>query len=585
MIRKAVCWIMFAALMGCMALRFDFESAHAEPRIIVVPDDYSTIQEAINNASNGDTVFVKSGIYYENIDVNKTVSLIGENRETTIIDSYAEAPDKVAINVTVSGVEVTGFTILNSYPIPFSPVWGVWLWTNSSIFYRNIVTGNHGEGILVAGHDNVISENILSNNDWGISVSGEDNLITGNIVSGNSAAPQIVCSSASRRNTIENNTASSIDLNCCKETTLRANEMLSLTVEGNSFDELNHTIDTSNRVREKPVRYWVNHNDQQVPSDTRWVALINCTRITVSNLHGLEQVSLAFTNQCLIENVTISGEVHYMQSKNNRFENSTVNGNVVIDSESSNNSLQGLNINGTIVIDNYSNGICINDTTVKTIRLWGTRYDVITNNIIGGEEYGIYGYESLFNNTISNNLFNASSGCGILLFYRVEYNLICGNTFLNNHVGIELGGDFEYATGSNAIFHNNFINNTNQVILHNDSFNNAWDNGCEGNYWSNHTGTDANGDGIGDTAHIIDANNTDRYPLMNRFWNPSDINHDLKIDMKDVGSAAKAFWTRHGNPDWNPHADITGPAYLVPDGKVDMRDIAFIARRFGEAYI
>mgnify|MGYP001039313996 CR=1 FL=1 len=50
------------------------------------PADFPTIQEAINAANDGDTIFVHGGIYYENIVVNKSVSLIGENRSTTIID-------------------------------------------------------------------------------------------------------------------------------------------------------------------------------------------------------------------------------------------------------------------------------------------------------------------------------------------------------------------------------------------------------------------------------------------------------------------------------------------------------------------
>jgi len=75
----------------------------------------------------------------------------------------------------------------------------------------------------------------------------------------------------------------------------------------------------------------------------------------------------------------------------------------------------------------------------------------------------------------------------------------------------------------------------------------------------------------------------DNCPLMNVFWNPCDINHDLKVDMKDIGTSARAFGTLGGDPYWNPHADITGPAD-VPDGKVDMRDISLIARHFMEHY-
>ena len=46
-------------------------------------------------------------------------------------------------------------------------------------------------------------------------------------------------------------------------------------------------------------------------------------------------------------------------------------------------------------------------------------------------------------------------------------------------------------------------------------YSNAWDNGSQGNYWSNYTGTDNNGDGIGDTPYLVYENNQDNYPLMN----------------------------------------------------------------------
>jgi hypothetical protein len=71
---------------------------------------------------------------------------------------------------------------------------------------------------------------------------------------------------------------------------------------------------------------------------------------------------------------------------------------------------------------------------------------------------------------------------------------------------------------------------------------------------------------------------------MNVYWNVCDINHDLKVDMKDVGASARAFSTIVGDPLWNPHADITGPEPLVPDGRVDMRDISLIARHLMEHY-
>jgi len=52
---------------------------------IIVPDDYPTIQEAINNAQNGNHIFVRRGNYEENIDINKIITLEGESMDFTNI--------------------------------------------------------------------------------------------------------------------------------------------------------------------------------------------------------------------------------------------------------------------------------------------------------------------------------------------------------------------------------------------------------------------------------------------------------------------------------------------------------------------
>jgi parallel beta-helix repeat protein len=141
------------------------------------------------------------------------------------------------------------------------------------------------------------------------------------------------------------------------------------------------------------------------------------------------------------------------------------------------------------------------------------------------------------------------------------------------------------SSSGNTLCHSSFVNNTLQISNLTPGYANSWDNGCEGNYWSDYAtrypeASQVNSTGIWDTPYEIDSNNIDRFPLMNVYWNPCDINHDLKVDMKDIGSAAKAFGTVPGDFFWNPHTDITGPQ-KVPDGKVDMRDIGLIARNFG----
>lgn len=56
---------------------------------------------------------------------------------------------------------------------------------------------------------------------------------------------------------------------------------------------------------------------------------------------------------------------------------------------------------------------------------------------------------------------------------------------------------------------------------------------------------------------------------------------DGLVDMRDIAFVASKFGTEEGDPGWDPLADLTGPEHLVPDGQVDMRDIAVVAKAFG----
>jgi len=130
------------------------------------------------------------------------------------------------------------------------------------------------------------------------------------------------------------------------------------------------------------------------------------------------------------------------------------------------------------------------------------------NIIIKNKDDGIHLHMS-FNNTIIRNNID-TNGDGISLSASSN-NTISGNTlFLNNYDGLYL-----YDSFSNSIHHNNFIDNSHQwrsIVSAN-----VWDNGFEGNYWSNYAGIDLNQDGIGDTPYIMDENNADHYPLIGRF--------------------------------------------------------------------
>lgn len=76
------------------------------------PNNYTMIQEAIDDSSNGDTVFVYdySSPYYERVVVTKSIDLVGENKETTIIDAMW---DGAAVITAVDNVVIEGFTLRN----------------------------------------------------------------------------------------------------------------------------------------------------------------------------------------------------------------------------------------------------------------------------------------------------------------------------------------------------------------------------------------------------------------------------------------------------------------------------------------
>jgi len=151
------------------------------------------------------------------------------------------------------------------------------------------------------------------------------------------------------------------------------------------------------------------------------------------------------------------------------------------------------------------------------IMLGSTTNSTIVNNIITNNSQGIYLTNSN-NNTISGN-YITNNDHGIWL-YDSSNNNIVRNYMANNRNGTSIMlSPFMPTCSNNLIYHNSYVNNTRHIYIAPSGFAipdsiNIWDNGVEGNYWSNYNDTDSNGDGIGDTPYVIDENNQDNYPLM-----------------------------------------------------------------------
>jgi len=153
------------------------------------PDNYSSIQAAINAANPGDTVFVydESSPYYEHIIVNKMIKLIGEDKNTTIIDGGGSG-DVICIQKYIDGVTINGFTIQNSGNNFINGVDAVIeILSNYNNICGNIIKKNLAGIYCYYANNNTISDNIIKDSDYfGILlVDSCDNNIYRNIITKN----------------------------------------------------------------------------------------------------------------------------------------------------------------------------------------------------------------------------------------------------------------------------------------------------------------------------------------------------------------------------------------------------------------
>ena len=153
-------------------------SASLTPSMINVPQDYPTIQEAIDAANPGDTIHVQSGTYSEHVAVNKpNLTLIGESRFNTVIDGEGDG-EIIALKANhakIAEFTVThGFTGIQMYP-----------WTHGHEIAGNVITENE---FGIRGHYDVhgiiITNNmILSNSFIGLEMCFYESDVTDNVIS------------------------------------------------------------------------------------------------------------------------------------------------------------------------------------------------------------------------------------------------------------------------------------------------------------------------------------------------------------------------------------------------------------------
>jgi parallel beta-helix repeat protein len=148
------------------------------------PEDFTSIQDAINAAIDGDTVYVYNGTYYEVMVVNRSINLTGENRESTIIE---HGGGNNVFYVNVDWVNITGFTINGTGATSWCAGVNLDNVQNCRITNNNISLDNELGIMLYSSSNNTIKGNNISSNLWGgiYSMMSSYNTITENLISDN----------------------------------------------------------------------------------------------------------------------------------------------------------------------------------------------------------------------------------------------------------------------------------------------------------------------------------------------------------------------------------------------------------------
>jgi len=431
--------------------------------------------------------------------------------------------------------------------------------------HDNLIVENGGQSIVVHASTNNVYRNNITRSAHGIVLTGAaNNTVSENIVRDCSYVGILIWQSGN--NILRNNVMINNTYNFGLWSEPYVNE---------PYYGLLNDVDVSNTVNGKPVYYWIDEHDADIPHDAGTVILINCTNIRMDNLalgNNLQGAYLYYSNDCTISrsNITRTGTESYYgggvvlrySSGNSISENYFGNRNYYdVNIYSSNNNNVSKNIirdsdnTGIYVIQNSnSNRICENTIANSNYQgmllQFSCMYNTICgNNITESKYYGLYMHSSSHND-ISANSITQTKPVGVTGLYLGggQFNIIHENNITNNYAdGIEIfssdnntfygntiksnadSGIFITGSSNNTFYHNNIINNPVAVVSPS-TYINFWNSSYPsgGNYWSGYTGVDiysginqneTGSDGIGDSAYNIGGNNTDYYPLMGPFSN------------------------------------------------------------------
>ena len=373
--------------------------------------DYTRIQWAVDNASDGDTVYVEVGTYHENLTISgKTIDLIGENNSTTFIEV---SENETCLTLDSSNCKIAGFNF----------------------------SGGEKNVIETGDDNNTISGNIFYNNGLVLIETMDNNISSNTFI--NSEIEML----ESLRDRVENNyleteCTTNIFLYKCLNITIQNNGMIGgdikFTLEPTFFSHYQYqgqsgTLDlhlkeyvwshsiTNNYLNSKPMYYYTSQNGFSVPKNAIWVVISKCSDFEIIDVDTI-------------------GALYISDSEKGEIKECTFN--------NSSSPLLSWTPHDIAVCNSSSIRISSCDFMYSTLALWESTLSSICNNTIENRDFILYESIniSITNNSLSNGTitFDDSDVGGVhsqqptyetfflwesIWSHNIDGNLIDGNPF------------------------------------------------------------------------------------------------------------------------------------------------------------
>jgi parallel beta-helix repeat protein len=430
MIKKlGITVLIFVIILASFNIFLPFESHVEASKMIYVggtgAGNYSSIQIAIDNATSGDTIFIYSGIYNEKLIINKTVNLIGENRDGVVITGISNFP---VIYLNSSNVTISNLTLRDGkYGISMESCSNITITQNSiinnslgilvkkianSTFSNNNVMDNHNYGMHIekSSNNSFFDNHIYLNRGYGLYLKNSwNNSIYDNNVSSNDYG--IYLGDNSNNNTIIKNIFYD-----------HFRQHIWITTSGYNIIQENNISYDGVGIR---IREFAHHN--------------NVSSNTINNVKyaGIDVTLDSDFNEIFDNKVTWSGNGLLLDST----KNSKVESNYFYKS------IHGIEIRNSMFAVITNNDVV--SRSADGISLEKSHENIIMNNNLSfNRRYGVYIYNStgnsIINNEVSNNMMRG-------IYTRIS----SGNKIENNNVNNNAEYGITVESSINEIIKNN----------------------------------------------------------------------------------------------------------------------------------